>query len=256
LRRNLNHLLCTTAPERLVDLLRDELPVYIYEPQEKPGQPVQPLKEPVAGGELLFCPSHAYATEPSEIPLAVLHALLGHESAGAWVQHVMDKLIQETQGLAKTLGAVIVDHGPGIGALQDALLRSLSREEKGDIRRRALVVTSRDGVDLAATDRFEQSHLDPKQRQRVVWAINRVERHEGKDWRQSVKQRLSEGIIPRESEAGPERRKWHDWFEKYAFAVHEDAAFASSYTRSALRETEELKVDVESLRSALFEGGK
>jgi hypothetical protein len=254
-RMNLIHLICTTVPERLKDLLREQLPVYKYEPQAGPGQQAQRLTGGTGGNTLLFCPSHAYATQPTAIPASVLHALLGHESAGGWVQYVIEELIQVTRDKAGELGAVVVDHGPGIGALQDAILQSLKAEDK-DTQRLALVVTSRDGVDLASTAEFDQKHLvhlDQKMREKkVVWAVNRVQRTEGVDWRQSVKQGLSESVISRTSETGLERKYWRDWFEKSAFPLYQDEAFARAYSRSALNEAGRLGADLEPLRARIF----
>lgn len=252
-RLNLIHLLCTEAPERLKDVLRKQLPVYVYPPTPEPDPKARPLTERTAGKTLLFCPSHAYSTHESTlIPHAVLHALLGHESAGGWVQHVIEEVIQATWNRAGELGAVVVDHGPGIGALQDALLQSLKVEEPG-LRRRALVVTSRDGVDLSATAEFRQTYVREVPEKKVVWLVNRVPRVEGQDWRQSVKQALSESIIARVTATGEERKGWHDWFEKHTFPLHQDEALARAYTRSALHEASRLRADLEPLRRRLFE---
>jgi hypothetical protein len=251
-RMNLIHLICTAAPERLKDLLRDELPVYQYQQLVSAGKETTRLSGRVPGNTLLFCPSHAYATQPAAVPAAVLHALLGHESAGGWVQYVIEELIRASREVVGELGGVIVDHGPGIGALQDAILQSLKVESPED-RRLALVVTSRDGVDLAATAEFEQRHLDKAMRAKVVWAVNRVKSSHEADWRQQVKQGLSESVAARVRPGGQERNYWQDWFEmSNCFPLFQDEDFAGAYARSEPHEAKRLRQDLEPLRARIF----
>ena len=259
-RKNLNHLVCTTSPERLDESLREEPLVYVH----NASGTMQPLPGPVTGGKLLFCPSHLYATSKARgapgasgmshefeyIPAEVLHALLGHESAGGWVQHVLDELIKATVQKVGKLGAVIVDHGPGIGALQSALLETVKGKEDKAHPRRALVVTSRDWVDLAATATLEAMHLKPRSdsgnqppeqlRGRVTWVVNQVRRSEG-DWRESVKKGLTRNTAATLSR----------WFTEDALPLYEDDQLAEAYSRSGLSD---LKTNQEltSLRNKIF----
>ncbi len=101
-RFNLAHLM-TGQPELLPDWLgsswsatvSEHLPVYEWRQAgtlTTPPKPVGPTIDPGAIGApavpagILFCPSNPSSSEPAVVDLAVLHALLGHESAAAWAQ--------------------------------------------------------------------------------------------------------------------------------------------------------------------------
>ncbi len=105
---NLAHLL-VMEPERLPDVLRDELPVRGFSSKAEQSDR---LKSPA---EVLICQSHALS---EGIDHAVLHALLAQESVGGWVHHVLDLLARSVHKRS-ALKALIVDHSPGIGSLQE-----------------------------------------------------------------------------------------------------------------------------------------
>lgn len=182
---NLAHLICD-PPETLDDaLIPSELPVYAIpeEPQSQPLEHQVSLLRDYAK-RVLYCPSHGNSTSPRVIDTRVLQALAGHETAGGWVRLVIEKVIKATRKITGTLGGVVVDHSPGLAALQSATLEDITTSGS----RRALFVTSCDRVDLKMTSAMVEhrySSLQPCS----TFLINRVRQQ----WRnqEHVKEVLS-----------------------------------------------------------------
>lgn len=172
---NLSHLVCG-PPETLDDLMDRSLPVYVHRMAPPVNGDLSPRR--LAAGskkaELLFCPSHAESTPGAgkktlpEVRRRVLQALVAHENAGGFVGHVIDRLIERV-GEVTELGGVIVDHGPGLAALQSATLT----RHRGQDDCRSLFVTSRDAVDLAMIHEFEKK-MDLADRDSTFWVVNRT----------------------------------------------------------------------------------
>ena len=176
---NLAHLICD-PPETLDDaLVRDRIPVYRL-PSQQDQHTADPLKHQVSlvdsfAGQVLYCPSHGNSTEPTFVDPRVLQALAGHETAGGWIRLVIQKVIDATREVVVELGGVIVDHSPGMAALQKATLEDIG--EKPD-QRRALFVTTSDRVDLKMTN-ATVGHLEPQILDRSLFVVNRARA----DWR-------------------------------------------------------------------------
>ncbi len=189
--RNLIHLVCGLPEDLPEELGFDRIPV--YELRLAPdGSPPQHVRPGAAGATVLFCPSHAETHFPvpggmEPVDLAVLQALLGHESAGGWVGHVIEQVIDATsKGIKGGLAGTVVDHGPGIGALQWSQMGKIEaelekgRRASGPSQRQALFVASRDQVDLAAAraidDRLGPGRPHPMGHLRTngLWALNRL----------------------------------------------------------------------------------
>lgn len=178
------------APEALPDMgPLDRLPVYrLPTPADRDVRDLRPSAG-VPGGRLLFCPSVAEAMDDGR-PLdpSLVHALLAHESAGGWVHHVIGQVIEETRRRVPDLGAVVVDHGPGLGPFQWATLHRILREGAPAPGARrwwwALLVTSRDKVDLVAAERVVNRlpSMDA-----VVGVANLVPVGWGANWQQTVR---------------------------------------------------------------------
>lgn len=186
LQSNLVPLLCGT-PELLPETLAADLPVYELRPAAPPaGQSRAPLRvtAPIARPAVLFCPSHADSVHAA-VSRPVLQALINHESAAGWVGHVIEAVIRRTAEVAGDLAAVVVDHGPGMAALQWSTLLAINEAAHGRAHPhgpdRALLVTTGDLVDLKAnedlvehlkhrTSGFDFDALLP----RLVWAVNRL----------------------------------------------------------------------------------
>ncbi len=176
----LDALLCS-APELLDSTVQASLPVFLEPPQRRDAQ-VKALRGTLApGAGLLFAPSHPYTTPLDArcaVDLPVLHGLLGNESAGRWVERVFDAVITETHRRAQ-LALVVVDHAPGMGALQRATLEQVQSTRDGT--RRALVVGSRDAVDLRMVRQFyNASGAGTRGLSNVTFAVNRVPTGDGR----------------------------------------------------------------------------
>lgn len=182
---NLAHLICD-PPETLEDaLVPSRLPVYAI-----PDEPhLPPLEHQVSAlsdysKQVLYCPSHGNSTSPRVVDTRVLQALAGHETAGGWVRLVIEKVIEATRKVTGALGGVIVDHSPGLAALQSATLDDITTSGS----RRALFVTSCDRVDLKMTSAMVE-HRYNNLRNCATFLINRVRQN----WRdqEHVKEVLS-----------------------------------------------------------------
>lgn len=130
---------------------------------------------------VLFCPSACVHGEGIRSH-RVINALLAHESAGGWIQTVIDEVIDATNQCLKKAGnvelaAVIVDHGPGFGALQCASLDRIDTppvpESKDAWLRRGIIVGSPDHVDLQSLQMFEATRGQWRGASRFTWLINR-----------------------------------------------------------------------------------
>jgi CobQ/CobB/MinD/ParA nucleotide binding domain len=191
---NLAHLICD-PPETLDEMLgKDTLPVYSLPSQHD----ADPREHRVASVErfenqVLYCPSHGSSTGPRVVDQKVLQALAGHETAGGWVRLVIQKVIQATREVAGELGGVIVDHSPGMAALQAATLEDIAAART---KRRALFVTTCDRVDLKMTNAMV-AHLQADVTESSVFVINRVRG----DWREQthVKEEFGTGWVKRAS---------------------------------------------------------
>lgn len=176
---NLAHLICD-PPETLDDaLVKDKLPVYRLPDQHT----ADPLKHHVSrvtsfADQVLYCPSHGNSTAPSFVDPRVLQALAGHETAGGWVRLVIDKVIKATTAVVGELGGVIVDHSPGMAALQAATLEDIGAAPGV---RRALFVTTSDRVDLKMTN-ATVGHLARSIMDCSLFVINRAR----SQWRQQA----------------------------------------------------------------------
>lgn len=186
---NLIDLVCD-RPEMLHERLDDDLrlPLYLLRPAPPAAGPRAPAR---VGGELtgpsiVFCPSHADSADTHVDP-ALLHALVAHESAGGWVQHVIDELVRRAQALIGTaLAGVIVDHSPGMSALPWAVLQTMASGPREDeapfheiVDRKALFVTTPDLTDLSAwADLYSRPgarDLFSSLKASSVWALNRMQ---------------------------------------------------------------------------------
>jgi hypothetical protein len=171
----LAHLVCG-PPELLSErLIAPPLYVPALLPDGTPAR-VEPRRWSEAGerGALLFCPSHAEPAPSEGVPLvapAVLNALLGHESGARWIAQVIERLIESAERVTGGLGGALVDHGPGMGALQRGAFADLA--QPATPTRRGLFVTSCDAVDLLATHKFDEATRAPE-RASLVWCVNRV----------------------------------------------------------------------------------
>ena len=218
---NLAHLLCD-PPDTLAEALGgDRLPVYIESEPTSAGTPQRASR--ADGAAVVFCPSHAYSTQPSAISRPVLEALIGQETAGGWVRHVLDRLIEATIASLGPLGGVVVDHGPGLAALQSAVLGDIHARSHG---RKVAVVTSCDRVDLAMCKATSQSLM--QELREAIWIVNRAEA----TWR-------ADSDDP-EIEAG-----WH----AAALRISQDDRVQAAYRRSALTTA---PLDLEPLRAQVF----
>ena len=229
---NLAHLVCG-APERLDELLNQNLPVYVHRIAPPTNEDRSPLRF-VKGGKsakLLFCPSHAESSANKnplvEVRRGVLQALIGHENAGGFVGHVIEQLIAKVAKLTE-LGGVIVDHGPGFSALQSATFAS----QRGVSEHRSLFVTSRDAVDLAMIHDFEKK-LDLEDREHTFWVVNKTPL-EGKN------------------KIDPRFHRKLSWFEE-ALPFLEDNKLSQDYANAGLLEADSPNVEpLGNLRAALF----
>lgn len=239
--QNLIHLVCGIPEELPENLGLDRLPVYELRPT--PAETPLRVCATTGGESILFCPSHAETDLPVAEP-AVLHALLGHESAGGWVSHVIERVIGATKKRVPSVVAAIVDHGPGIGALQWAQMCAIEKElanacgETRSSTRQALFVASRDLVDLAAVraidDRITPPNVRnlPHLRANALWVLNRLPQAWNlsgnvarEAWRTSLKDALKETSMSAIVTSS--------WFRR-AFPVFEDPGLASAYAESKL----------------------
>ncbi len=234
--RNLAHLICG-RPEALPEHL-DPPPVYVYRASRPTRVPHDPhhldgpaLPDGMDTG-VRFCPSHADSVDGRQlVSRAVLQALMGHESTGGWINHVIDALVVSTERRLGALGGVIVDHGPGMAAVQRAALERVATEEC----RRALFVTSRDRVDIVATHAFEAT-LD-RERSRCAWLVNKVRNADG--WRDAL---------------SADWRPTAAWFEQQALPLVASDALALAYADShALDLAHVAHEQLEALRRRVFE---
>lgn len=133
---NLAHLL-VMEPERLPETLRDRPPVREFSSLAQQSDRLTPP------ADVLLCQSHALSSE--RIELEILHALLAQESVGGWVHHVIS-LIAKSVHKRWPLKALIVDHSPGIGNLQEKVIL--------DARSSKVFVTSLDLPDVQMVYRY------------------------------------------------------------------------------------------------------
>ncbi len=167
LEANLAHLLCE-PPDTLPEQLAPEcLPVYV--PGRAGGERDGERATKPPGAAVVFCPSHAYSTQPTRVDRAVLEALIGQETAGAWVRHVLDRLITATHQTLGPLGGVVVDHSPGLAALQSAVLGDIAQHPAG---RMVAMITTCDRVDLAMCKAASTTHRD--ELSKAAWIVNRA----------------------------------------------------------------------------------
>jgi hypothetical protein len=243
---NLLHLICG-RPEYLPDQLRPgKLPVYRMRdecPADVEKRAPEIVTEAIRGEPaVIFCPSHPHSTNP-RVELPVLHALLGHESAGGWIGHLLHEVIRETNRLMDgCLGGVIVDHGPAMGALQSATLRECGMRSCNDdenVEHRALLVTALRAADLAAArdlaGRMSAFLSDPDHgamaadaMDRVTWIVNRIPPSVN-DWKESIRSRY-----PRND----------GWLEK-ALPVRADPAMADSHAEADLSRERHAAIDAD-----------
>jgi hypothetical protein len=259
-RPNLIHLVCG-RPEELPELLDPNLwPIYELRvtPDEKPLRG----RASISGAQVLFCPSHAetYFEVPggkAPVDLAVLQALLGHESAGGWVGHVIESVInvvdkKDVKGVGRLAGTV-VDHGPGIGALQWSQMSAINAElanatKDGRLsQRQALFVITRDLVDLAAAQAINERIVSDRKhpwkalRANATWVLNRVpqkwapaSKERPDAWRTSLQELL------KDSGMGPGPRD--EWFYR-ALPLFEETLLGDAYAISGLAAYFEQKND-------------
>lgn len=171
---NLAHLICG-APETLDEQLRKNLPVYVHRPSPPTNEDRTPrrLVKSQKTAELLFCPSHAESTRGPknalpEVQRSVLQAITGHENAGGFIGFVIDTLIAEVHENHPLCG-VVVDHGPGLAALQAATLA----QQRGRADQRSLFVTTGDAVDLAMIHEYAKT-LDLVDQDATCWLVNKL----------------------------------------------------------------------------------
>ncbi|HEX2572229.1 MAG TPA: hypothetical protein VH877_21980, partial [Polyangia bacterium] len=225
---NLAHLVCG-RPEALPEALGAErLPVYVHFPFEPGVEPHRPrrLRATLTGqAAVLFCPSHSESTGELPIDRDVLQALVAGESAGGWVSHVIERLSEATAAVVGELGGILVDHGPGMGALQRVVRQAIAEDRqthKAASPRRVLLVTSRDGVDLRMCQSFD-ARLDEGEAEALCWVVNRVQPGQPSTkggWRDSVDARF--------------RRELASWFSERALPFYEAPEVASGYACSQL----------------------
>jgi hypothetical protein len=228
---NLLHLICG-RPEYLPEhLLPGKLPVYRMRdacPEDvekrRPAIVTQPIRGEPA---VLLCPSHAHSTNP-RVELAVIHALLGHESAGGWIGYLIHNVIDAVNRLMEgRLGGVIVDHGPSMGALQSAALREGLRQSplaNDEPERRAVIVSTPRAADLAAArdlaaritafspSQSQAAPAPPDLPNRILWIVNHIP-PDVADWRESIKRRYprNDGWIEKAMpvRSDPTAAEWH-----------------------------------------------
>lgn len=246
---NLVDLVCDrpeTLPEHLAE--PDSLPLFRLRAARPTGADGAPAKVVAAldGPELLFCPSHVDSVKAHVEP-PVLHALVGHESAGGWVSHVIDAIAQRAEEIAGSLGGIIVDHSPGLSALPWASLQAIERPHKAGADRKALFVTTPDLVDLRAWDGL---HARPRMQglldvieAHVRYVVNRVSPQTGPT-RTPLRKRLPE--------LAPEGR----WLDE-AQELPRDEELARAYEAGGLVQLiANADPTIEPLRALLFGAGK
>lgn len=244
---NLTDRVCDRPENLAEDLARgDRFPVYrlrVAPPTSGPEAP-SVVTGPAGGASVLFCPSHGSSLAPHTTP-TLLHALVAHESAGKWVQHVVDMVIERTGDLAGPLGGVVVDHSPGLSALPWAVLQGIV-DAKGEDRK-VCFLTTPDLVDLKAWFAARASPrltnvLDALERDRcAAWVMNRLPpiAIAGRD---DIRSRL------------PEDAPEGTWLDS-AFGLPHDEKLADAYRRGGLVQlVEQMDPEIEPLRRSLFEG--
>ena len=209
LEANLAHLLCE-PPDTLPEQLAPEcLPVYV--PGRAGGERDGERATNAPGAAVVFCPSHAYSTQPTRVDRAVLEALIGQETAGAWVRHVLDCLITATHQNLGPLGGVVVDHSPGLAALQSAVLGDIAQLPAG---RKVAMITTSDRVDLAMCKAASTTHHD--ELKDAAWIVNKAP----STWDPAAIERDDPSIAA----------AW----QTSAFRIDHDGAIQDAYRRSAL----------------------
>lgn len=155
----LSQLICG-SPEKLNEAIA-QLPIYEFDPATKSYAPL--AKNPTKP-LFTFCLSHLNAVPPSDAN--VLRALAGHESSGDWVRFVIRQVINMAiEVLGKDL-VVIVDHSPGMSALQQAALNDIrdnvfnpktaKSSASGANEHVALIVTEGDRADINMCINFQE----------------------------------------------------------------------------------------------------
>lgn len=231
---NLAHLICG-APETLDEQLRKNLPVYVHRASPPTNEDRTPrrLVKSQKTAELLFCPSHAESTRGAknalpEVQRSVLQAITGHENAGGFIGFVIDTLIAEVHENHPLCG-VVVDHGPGLAALQAATLA----QQRGRADQRSLFVTTGDAVDLATIHEYSQT-LEFSELDATCWLVNKL----GPTGKQEV---------------GADFHRNRQWFEA-ALELHKDEKLSQGYAKATKLCTEEVNENrIETLRARLFD---
>lgn len=173
-RFNLAHLL-TVAPETIEEHIHaGRLALY-----DQGGRPLG--KDQAKDAEVWFAPSHAWSGKVDGIPAPderLIGALAAHETAGDWVHAVMDAVEQGLCrfGAISAPSAVVVDHSPGMAAVQRrALERGVTGKKSGSRYARILVVGP-DWVDQRATVDFLEREAHPEH-----WVVVRNRERRGVD---------------------------------------------------------------------------
>lgn len=232
---NLAHLVCG-RPECMGELLAPaKLPVYVYDVARQ-GEVLR-LQATASEARVLFCPSMAETTAEGmpDVQREILQAMLSHENAGGFISFIIERIIDRVKEIEPGLETVIVDHGPGLSALQWANLKLGDGKE-----RRTLFVTSRDAVDLRAIHALEARLVNDKKelRKDICWVVNRVPPSGAEKWQEQ---------IPHEIHG------YKDWYMKRALPLFDDKEIASSYAEAGFLEPDSINQQALSdIRERLF----
>jgi hypothetical protein len=253
-RMTLTNLVCERPEDLPEHLEAGRLPVYELPlgyalNGDKGPTEVSILQAPVRRPAVLFCPSHPDSAVPKEKVFppnpGVLHALIGHESAGGWVSYVIEQVILRAYEIAGELDSVVVDHGPGIGALQWSTLASIEKSLRGSVAgtakdpsRFCAFVVSRDLVDLAGMRKlYDRMGVDgallldgkkdkiTKLREKAAWLFNRLPDTWKPDWKAALKADVGDDVVQLDDSP---------WVEHRGKPIYYEEQIASGYARSRL----------------------
>ncbi len=150
----LTQLICG-SPDLLLDNVANT-PIYWFDPSWTDIDIDKMKIQPPTGFGICFCPSHLYPDVGSFAK--ILRALAAHETSGNWVRHVIQMVINQTRQIVGDEIVVIVDHSPGMAALQQAALEdiranAIERKNSEELSKLpnnhvALMITSADKADL------------------------------------------------------------------------------------------------------------